>query len=775
MKNNIKGLTLIETMVSLTLLTLIILGSLNYFIQRQEKIQAKKLSNDMILVLNAVDKKLQLDAFNKSSWKNNSWDNNDDFLNILIKKELRTSNSSCGLSDGWQTDLVNEPLTLVPCDRWNGNKIPFDLNIKAEYTYENKNGINVINNFKIDYYFKNNKDFEDNINKLLNAKKALDKYENSKNITVHTYDLFNISNGTYIDIEECINLKSNCGLRTQVEVFSGISTDKLRIDGKNKLMGEIDFNSNNQCTEWKYVAGKWVANDVKCSITGGFDSDDYVEAKINNTTITDRISLNKLCEVSNTETVDGKEWIDATKKKIPCGISKDGSIISSGFDKVNSEMVISMDLITAGGDFDLGNIKNDANFYDNLNVKNVKAEKSVDSGSTTVETSVSSKFLDTRQGIISQNLTSDNFITERILTSKNGDFNLILNNKDSQFNKLNVKDSSLSNNNILIDTRNFNYVPTSGGTYNKTKGNISNDIKTMESFYSGYTPLSPTDATVEKTYNTLRMNDLSGKSPKIKGTTKDRNTLRVEMNKLGASDLEVDVYKDGKTFYSDVDSKLAAKQLSSDGVLFTNSTPATGTAVNGYDISAENGLATETIKQYNGGLYIRRQNNNRVTVSNGQMKVVGENLGSGNTTAELVLVWPTSDEGHPGLNGFRNKVFRSSLTPIINGTTRVFGSVVQWKPFHVNDIYKGYSICDRPNGVQGACLMTAWFNLNQIQNVMQNVQIEYDKLTAKLPPLKGGKGDKGEQGFKGEKGLQGFKGAKGVSGPQGPMEYLIVN
>ncbi len=32
---------------------------------------------------------------------------------------------------------------------------------------------------------------------------------------------------------------------------------------------------------------KAVANDVKCSITGGFDSDDYVEAKINNTTITE--------------------------------------------------------------------------------------------------------------------------------------------------------------------------------------------------------------------------------------------------------------------------------------------------------------------------------------------------------------------------------------------------------------------------------------------------------------------------------------------------------
>ncbi len=773
MKKNIKGLTLIETMVSLTLLTLIILGSLNYFIQRQEKIQAKKLSNDMILILNAVDKKMQLDAFNKNSWINSNWDNNEDFLNVLVKKELRTSNSSCGVSDGWKTDLVNEPLTLIPCDRWNGNKLPFDLNVKAGYTYENKNGIEVINNFKIDYYFKNDKDFEDNINKLLTAKKSLDKYENSKNITVHTYDFFNISNDDYINVQECLNLKSNCGLRTQVEVFSGISTDKLRIDGKNKLMGEIDFNSNNQCTEWKYVSGKWIANNVKCSITGGFDSGDFVEAKINNTTITDRISLNKLCEVANTEIIAGKEWISATNNKVPCGLSKDGSIISSGFDKVNSEMTISLELFTTGGYFELGNIKNDAKFHDNLDVKVVKAEKSVKSDSTKVDTNISSNFLDSSQNIISQNLTSDNYINNLNLISKSGDLNLILNNDTAQLNKLNIKETA--NSNILIDTRNFNYVPTNGGSYNKIKGIINNNIQTTESFYSGYTPLAPTDATVEKTYNILKMNDLSGNSPKIKGTTKDRNTIRVEMNKPTASDLEVDVYKDGKTFYSDINSKLSAKQLSSDGVLFTQSTPATGTTISGYDIAAENGLVTETIKQYNGGIYVKRKNNNRVTVTNGQMKVVGENLGSGNTTAELVLTWPTSDEGHPGFNGFRNKVFRSSLTPIINGTTRVFGSVVQWKPFHVNSVYKGYSICDRPNGVQGACLMTTWFNLNQTQSVMNNVQSEYDKLSAKLPPLKGEKGSKGEQGFKGEKGLQGYKGAKGKTGPQGPMEYLIVN
>ena len=52
-----------------------ILGTISYFTQRAETMRAKQLGNDMALIMNAIDKKLQLDAYSDKSWKSSSWAN----------------------------------------------------------------------------------------------------------------------------------------------------------------------------------------------------------------------------------------------------------------------------------------------------------------------------------------------------------------------------------------------------------------------------------------------------------------------------------------------------------------------------------------------------------------------------------------------------------------------------------------------------------------------------------------------------------------------------
>lgn len=771
MKKN--GLTLIESMLSITLITIMILGTFLFFTQRQEKQQAKKFGNDVILVLNAIDKKMQLDVYSTDSWKSESWDNNNDFLEKLIKEELRTANSSCGVAEGWQTDLVLEPLTLIPCNRWSGSKIPFKLNVKAEFTKDlNSEGGYIIDTFKIDYFFNNDIDFEKNVNTFLNVKKALDKYEHTKNITVHTYDFFNINSNEYLTLNECLDAKSKCGLRTQIELFSGISTDKLRLDGKNTLMGEIDFNDNNKCTEWVYEDSAWKSNKIECKIKGGFDSDSIVEAKINNTTITDRVALEKICEVFEIDETTDEMFIDTDTKKVPCGITKEGTIITSGFDKINSNIVLSSYSIINSGLFNIGDIKDTAKFKENLKSKNIQAEKSFESKDTLVKKQSNAKTVDTKSGNISKNFTAINYINENNLKTRDTELNLVLNSNNSSFNNIEIKPTSGVDNNVLINTRNFDFVSTAEATYNKIAGRILSNIETSNNFYSGYSPTDETDRTADQTYNTLRLDNLTGKAPKIIGTTKSRDIIRKEMNKSGANDLEVDIYKDSMSFYSDAGSKLKVNQLSSDGAKFTEYPMASGTAKEGYSVSAEAAQFTESINQTDGGIYVKRKGSNRVTVINGVMTITGENLGNGNTTGELLISWPNSDEANISENGLRNKVFRNSLTTIINGTTKVQGDITQWKPFHVNGVYTGTNVCDRPNGVQGACLMTVWRNLNDIQTLLQSTKREYEKIIKKLPPIKGGQGEKGEQGLKGDKGLDGYKGEKGIRGPQGPMEYL---
>jgi type II secretory pathway pseudopilin PulG len=785
---NSKGLTLLETLISVTLLSLLILGTTLYFISRVETMRTKKLGNDIVLILSAIDRKMQIDAYDTASWKKSSWNNKDEFINELVAKELRTSNSSCGVSGGWVTSLVKDPLTLVPCSRWSGTKLPFKIEVKAHFEkITNPSGTENISLFNIDYYL-NSTDFEDNIRYLVKVKKSLDKYEDTKNLTVHTFNWIDKSTNEAIELEKCLDIKDSCILRTQIEVFTGISTDKIRLDGKNSLMGEIDFdNADNLCSEWVYnsVSSNWVSTKVKCSIKGGFDTDDLVEAKINNTTIEERISLKQKCniyEFNKVKEANGldEKWINPNSTEVPCGLTKSGSLITTGFEKTNAEIVIAEETIIENGKFKLGTVEKDANFYKNFETLNLSADKSMEAGLSTIQDETKADIIEIGSSVensyVKNLLVAPNFKSKEV-SSKTIDLKLLQTSESSRFNDVKLKDlgSSIKNNNVLVDTRNSNYVSTVGAAYSKIKGKIINDVKSSIAFYSGYTPINASDTTVEKTWNKLTMQNLSGKVPSIIGSTKDRNTFRTEMGNLGASDLAVDVFKDGRTFYSEPSTVLYADQLSSDGVLFTNSTPATGSAEAGYSLSAKSSLADEYVIR-NGGIDIQRKGNSRVSVSNsGLMVLRGEDLGGGDTTAELNIIWPTTGEGDPGHNGFRNRVLRTSLTPIINGTTHIEGNVVQWKPFHVNDVHKDYNICDRPNGITGACLLEVWLNLNKIEGVLKLVKNQETILASKLPPLKGLKGEIGEQGFNGLKGLDGFKGVKGKRGPRGPMEYFEAN
>ena len=132
----INGLTLIETMVAISLLSLMVLGTINYFTQRAEIMRSKQLGNDMALIMNAIDKKLQLDAYSDKSWKSSSWTNTTDFMQKLIGEELRTSNSTCGKPNGWVSELAPDPLALVPCDRLSGSFLPNGVQVSANYTTE---------------------------------------------------------------------------------------------------------------------------------------------------------------------------------------------------------------------------------------------------------------------------------------------------------------------------------------------------------------------------------------------------------------------------------------------------------------------------------------------------------------------------------------------------------------------------------------------------------------------------------------------------------------
>lgn len=786
---NINGLTLLETMIAIMLLTLMFLGTLSYFTQRAETMRSKQLGNDMALIMNAIDKKLQLEAYSDKNWKSNNWANTTDFMQKLIAEELRTSNSSCGKPNGWVSSLSPDPLTLIPCDRLSGDFLPNGVQVSASYTTEPAaDGGRNISLFTIDYSFKNLNSFKNNFPVLIKAQKALDKFETAKNLTVHSYNYYNINTKAAVNLDQCFKLSQGCGLRTQIESFVGLSTDKVRIDGKNDLMGEIDFdNADSKCTKWDYNNGVWKSSAIKCTVEGGFDSkEDSVNAYINNTTIADRISLKDKCEITSVsqDSNYNELWLDSNSKKenVPCGLTNNGSIVIAGFSKSNAKITVTENTITRSANIENLNVKYNANLYGGLNAKKLTVEKSTQATDFNI-TDVLYSYLTDLKNINTQNVYQvtaskliSNGLTSKIATLNNATVNKTIFNVIDNMGYIDPsKETTVVAEDTIIETRDPKYVSTNGMKYQKSISKVEDNIQAGD-FYSGYSTLNDTKKLGDQSWNTLKINNITGKNTiSILGSTKDDETIKKEMNNPNASALDIAIYKDSKTFYSDKNSSLSASKLASAGLLFTDTSAPSKIDESSSSIYADAGFADEkaVIK---GKLEVQYKGIPRVIVSNdGRMTIYGKNISGNNTTADFMVGWPAPAEGSIWENGFRNKVLRSSLTTIVKGNAKFYGNVIQWKPLHVNSIYQAYDVCDRPGGVTLDCLTTGWNDLNRIQGILQNVKAQYNKLQSKFPIKVGDKGDVGEQGFKGSKGQDGDLGAIGERGPRGPMQYLKVN
>src|SRR5690606_26937036 len=108
-----------------------------------------------------------------------------------------------------------------------------------------------------------------------------------------------------------------------------------------------------------------------------------------NTTIEERIALEKACdvftytEVTEANTLEEK-WFNNESSKVPCGLTKSGSLITTGFEKTNAEIVVAEETIVENGSFKLGTVDKDANFYGDLETLNLSADKSMISRNSTI-------------------------------------------------------------------------------------------------------------------------------------------------------------------------------------------------------------------------------------------------------------------------------------------------------------------------------------------------------------------------------------------------------
>lgn len=198
------GLSLIETLFALSIITIIALSGIQLMSSAKEKELNKKFSSEISGLLYATDRRMFIDKFIDNDFREQLESNTPE----NFKKAFISKDHNCGDSEGW-TPIGYSDVALLPCNFWN-KKIPYDLNVSISIKEKNQYVTKVI----YDYSFKNFKKYDQFPSLLLNLNKMI-----KDNITplhagsINTY--FIDQNNKKLRTVECVRKKDNCILRTE--------------------------------------------------------------------------------------------------------------------------------------------------------------------------------------------------------------------------------------------------------------------------------------------------------------------------------------------------------------------------------------------------------------------------------------------------------------------------------------------------------------------------------------------------------------------------------
>jgi cytoskeletal protein CcmA (bactofilin family) len=321
--NKEKGLSLFETLLSVSV-TLILLSSFLYFyLQHQKEQQAVVFGKDMVSIVTAFDKRIHVDGFDVGNFKNGTeWSNANTFIEML-NTEFIAKNTSCGTTKSWVPVLETEKNTqLIPCNFW--SQIPYGFNVRAKI---NTDTTGYVKNFTVTFQPKSTDDFAKNF-RFYNKAKMTANSNDSLNITGghHFYFATLADPANRVSVTQCLALKADCVLVASYDREGGY--EYLRVDGSNSMLNstvtfkESKNSSKQQCFKWsKSTAGAWTNSQVDCGI-GIYTKTGYplsVDVAVKDTT-QNRIMLDKECGVygRNNNLVE-------EKSKSPCGILRTDS------------------------------------------------------------------------------------------------------------------------------------------------------------------------------------------------------------------------------------------------------------------------------------------------------------------------------------------------------------------------------------------------------------------------------------------------------------------
>jgi hypothetical protein len=313
-----KGFSLFETLLSLSVIIILFSTFMYFYLDHQREQQAVVFGKDVVSIVTAFDKRIHVDGWDVSNFKNGTeWNNSNTFIEML-NTEFIAKNTSCGTSKSWVPVLESEKNTqLIPCNFW--TKIPYEFNVRATI---NVDSTGYIKKFIVTFQSKNNEDFAKNF-RFYNKAKMTANANDSLNVTGghHFYFATLADTATRVSVTKCLALKTDCVLVAVYDREGGY--EYLRVDGENSILNatitfkESKNSSKLQCFKWfKSNAGVWSNSQVNCGMgiyakTGHPIS---VDVAVANTTQS-RVLLDKNCNVYG---LTGH--IVEEKSTSPCGI-----------------------------------------------------------------------------------------------------------------------------------------------------------------------------------------------------------------------------------------------------------------------------------------------------------------------------------------------------------------------------------------------------------------------------------------------------------------------
>lgn len=266
---NKKGLTLLESMISIAIAGAAMTGVLKYVNDAAKVERQEVVVNDLKTVISGVEKRLGIDGYGVSNWSQTTWNNSNE-VKKLLREELLGINSTCGTGK-WVPSLDTEKSAkLVKCNLW--ERMPYDMKASAELKSDHSG---YISDFMLRFDFKNS----DHFDKTVNEWREVIRKSASKSTTgdgLYTVAFVEPFSNVEITKIECLSAgMSGCSVLASYN-RSGAS-EYIKADGSNSMINsnftfvETTGASPLKCIRWKNTAedgsGSWSQTlDEECGV-----------------------------------------------------------------------------------------------------------------------------------------------------------------------------------------------------------------------------------------------------------------------------------------------------------------------------------------------------------------------------------------------------------------------------------------------------------------------------------------------------------------------------